>query len=93
MIRPHSPLTNPSPSDNIKKLKGRYRGVEQMVARRAHNPEVVRFKSHPRNQRKPLEQAVRAVFSFPRYLTENEYFPLISPQRRLFSSFRAFTAK
>ena len=27
-----------------------YRGVEQLVARRAHNPEVVRFKSHPRNQ-------------------------------------------
>ena len=26
-----------------------YRGVEQLVARRAHNPEVVRFKSHPRN--------------------------------------------
>ena len=30
-----------------------YRGVEQMVARRAHNPEVVRFKSHPRNQTTP----------------------------------------
>ena len=29
-----------------------YRGVEQMVARRAHNPEVVRFKSHPRNQKR-----------------------------------------
>ncbi len=27
-----------------------YRGVEQMVARRAHNPEVERFKSLPRNQ-------------------------------------------
>ena len=27
-----------------------YRGVEQLVARRAHNPEVVWFKSHPRNQ-------------------------------------------
>ena len=26
-----------------------YRGVEQLVARRAHNPEVVWFKSHPRN--------------------------------------------
>ena len=32
--------------------KTEYRGVEQLVARRAHNPEVVRFKSHPRNQRK-----------------------------------------
>ena len=28
----------------------KYRGVEQLVARRAHNPEVVWFKSHPRNQ-------------------------------------------
>ena len=32
--------------------QSQYRGVEQLVARRAHNPEVVRFKSHPRNQRK-----------------------------------------
>ncbi len=30
--------------------KKQYRGVEQLVARRAHNPEVVWFKSHPRNQ-------------------------------------------
>ena len=30
--------------------KRQYRGVEQLVARRAHNPEVVWFKSHPRNQ-------------------------------------------
>ena len=29
---------------------GTYRGVEQLVARRAHNPEVRRFKSPPRNQ-------------------------------------------
>ena len=29
-----------------------YRGVEQLVARRAHNPEVRRFKSPPRNQQK-----------------------------------------
>ena len=29
-----------------------YRGVEQLVARRAHNPEVRRFKSPPRNQKK-----------------------------------------
>ena len=27
-----------------------YRGVEQLVARRAHNPEAVWFKSHLRNQ-------------------------------------------
>ena len=64
MIRPHSPLTNPSPSDNIKKLKGRYRGVEQMVARRAHNPEVVRFKSHPRNQTKTLDLIQSGVLFF-----------------------------
>ena len=29
-----------------------YRGVEQLVARRAHNPKVVRFDSHPRYQEK-----------------------------------------
>ena len=29
-----------------------YRGVEQLVARRAHNPEVVRFESRLRNQDK-----------------------------------------
>ena len=28
-----------------------YRGVEQLVARRAHNPEAVWFKSHLRNQK------------------------------------------
>ena len=50
LIRPLSLLTKPPSSVTIKRLKGRYRGVEQMVARRAHNPEVVRFKSHPRNQ-------------------------------------------
>ena len=50
MIRPYSPLTNGLTSVTIERLKGRYRGVEQLVARRAHNPEVVRFKSHPRNQ-------------------------------------------
>ena len=26
-----------------------YRGMEQLVARRAHNPKVVRFESHSRN--------------------------------------------
>ncbi len=35
---------SPAPHQNFP-----YRGVEQLVARRAHNPEVVRFKSHPRN--------------------------------------------
>ena len=29
-----------------------YRGVEQLVARRAHNPEAVWFKSHLRNQKR-----------------------------------------
>ena len=42
------------PQNNYIILKHRmkrfiYRGVEQLVARRAHNPEVVWFKSHPRN--------------------------------------------
>ena len=40
--------------------KRQYRGVEQLVARRAHNPEVVRFKSHPRNQHcEPKKISVR----------------------------------
>ena len=34
--------------------KRQYRGVEQLVARRAHNPEVVWFKSHPRNHKRNL---------------------------------------
>ena len=38
------------------------RGVEQMVARRAHNPEVVRFKSHPRNQKERHSLRVSFVF-------------------------------
>ena len=35
-----------------RKLISQYRGIEQLVARRAHNPEVVRFKSHSRNHSK-----------------------------------------
>ena len=42
-----------------------YRGVEQLVARRAHNPEAVRFKSHPRNQTKETV-TVWWLFSFAR---------------------------
>ena len=34
--------------------KRQHRGVEQLVARRAHNPEVVWFKSHPRNHKRNL---------------------------------------
>ncbi len=44
--------------------KSLYRGVEQLVARRAHNPEVVRFKSHPRNQKNSFERKFRADFYF-----------------------------
>ena len=57
---------SPAPNEDI------YRGVEQLVARRAHNPEVVRFKSHPRNHierpkkmppEKPRVSSVFLVFS------------------------------
>ena len=41
-----------------------YRGVEQLVARRAHNPEVRRFKSPPRNQILALQAVACKVFSF-----------------------------
>ena len=44
-----SPVTGTTPNPI-------YRGVEQLVARRAHNPEVVRFKSHPRNHKTELIQ-------------------------------------
>ncbi len=43
--------------------KTEYRGVEQLVARRAHNPEVVRFKSHPRNQSSRTQ--VRELYLLP----------------------------
>ena len=55
-----------------RKDRNYYRGVEQLVARRAHNPEVVRFKSHPRNHierpkkmppEKPRVSSVFLVFS------------------------------
>ena len=42
-----------------------HRGVEQLVAHRAHNPKVVRFKSHPRNQRGGVAQLARAFGSYP----------------------------
>ena len=42
------PVRDRSPAPHQNSI---YRGVEQLVARRAHNPEVVRFKSHPRNQK------------------------------------------
>ena len=43
----------------------KYRGVEQLVARRAHNPEVVWFKSHPRNQKIPFALANGIFLSKP----------------------------
>ena len=48
-----------------------YRGVEQLVARRAHNPEVVRFKSHPRYQRLSIVIAVESLLSF--YFENNNF--------------------
>ena len=35
-----------------------------LVARRAHNPKVMRFKSHLRNQRNSVHHSVCRVFSF-----------------------------
>ena len=46
-----------------RKDRNHYRGVEQLVARRAHNPEVVRFKSHPRNQSSRTK--VRELYLLP----------------------------
>ena len=39
-------------------------GWSSSVARRAHNPKVVWFKSRPRNQRKPVCQKAFGLFSF-----------------------------
>ena len=47
--------------------KRQYRGVEQLVARRAHNPEVVWFKSHPRNQKINTVQKTVFIFFFKNY--------------------------
>ena len=47
--RHHRGLTRGAGKRQLAKTK--YRGVEQLVARRAHNPEVVWFKSHLRNQK------------------------------------------
>ena len=46
----------------LSKTENLYRGVEQLVARRAHNPEVRRFKSPPRNQKR--KQSIGLLFSF-----------------------------
>ena len=47
-----TPVTGTTPTSVIHLTK--YRGIEQLVARRAHNPEVVWFKSHPRNQKETI---------------------------------------
>ena len=41
-----------------------YRGVEQLVARRAHNPKVAWFKSRPRNQIEKEQSAKTVLFLF-----------------------------
>ena len=38
-------------SKNVRIFAVQYRGIEQSVARRAHNPKVVRFESHSRYYR------------------------------------------
>ena len=50
--KPKTLLTNPKLCVILTKQNTKlYRGVEQLVARRAHNPEVRWFKSPPRNQK------------------------------------------
>ena len=56
--------TGSSPVSGTNPFK--YRAVEQLVARRAHNPEVMRFKSHPRNQEavpKKMHRGKPEIFS------------------------------
>ena len=56
-------------NNNAPKSATKYRGVEQLVARRAHNPEVVRFKSHPRTQHcEPKKISVRKTQKPQRFL-------------------------
>ena len=42
----------------------KYRGVEQMVARRAHNPEVAGSSPVPATTKRALERKVPTLFSF-----------------------------
>ena len=49
-----------------------YRGVEQLVARRAHNPEVVWFKSHPRNQKNSQVERLGIFFWNEAHLAVHE---------------------
>ena len=74
MIRKYRTGSTPvtGTSSRASKNKIQYRGVEQLVARRAHNPEVVWFKSHLRNHierpkkmppEKPRVSSVFLVFS------------------------------
>ena len=60
-------------------------GWSSLVARRAHNPEVVRFKSHPRNHRKALiHQVSRLFFCILSNLPNCRFFPFVSVFCRLF---------
>ena len=46
-----------------KRCENHIAGWSSLVARRAHNPKVVRFKSHSRNQKENINQTV-GVFLF-----------------------------
>ena len=62
-----APLTMPQPqAKQIKFPAGKtsYRGVEQMVARRAHNPEVAGSSPVPATTKRALKCKVSTLFSF-----------------------------
>ena len=61
--KPKTLLTNPKLCGILTRQNTKpYRGVEQLVARRAHNPEVRWFKSPPRNQTR--KQSIGLLFRF-----------------------------
>ena len=64
MIRKYRTGSTPvtGTSSRASKNKIQYRGVEQLVARRAHNPEVVWFKSHLRNQKSKVAHCATLLF-------------------------------
>ena len=64
---PAPPLTMPQPHAILIKFpagKTSYRGVEQMVARRAHNPEVAGSSPVPATTKGTVERRVLPFFSF-----------------------------
>ena len=58
-----------------------YRGIEQSVARRAHNPKVVRFESHSRYYLRKNRKIFPLFFIQEHVVRESGANPELCPQR------------